>query len=122
MQQNRQAEAKSIVRFCLALKQKPGTLPGNKIRVQQAQRHRDDDLVKLHVQEGSRLPEARASVRPTIQAKLTFLDAQLNDVQAMIKAYLEKRTKLRQPHEPLLTILGAGIGLVARSLAEIRRY
>lgn len=112
-------DAKVIAKFCQALEPMPWQPPSNEIRELQALVRRYDDLVNLRVQEGNRLPEAHVSVRPTIEATLAFLDAQLNYVQGMIEAHLEKHAELRRSRDLLLTIPGVGIGLAARFLAEV---
>lgn len=112
-------DARVIARFCQALEPIPWTPPSDEIRELQALVRRFDDLVNLRVQEDNRLPEAHASVRPIIEATQAFLAAQLNTVQTMIEAHLEKHAKLRQSRDLLLTIPGVGIGLAARFLAEV---
>lgn len=112
-------DAKLIARFCQALEPTPWTPPSDEIRELQALVRRYDDLMNLRGQEGNRLLETHASVRPSIEATLVFLDKQLNAVQAMIDAHLERHAALRQSCDLLLTIPGVGIGLASRFLAEV---
>lgn len=112
-------DAKVIARFCQALEPMPWEPPRDEIRELQALVRRYDAIMGMRVQEISRLPDAHASVRPTIDATLAFLDAQLAAIQVMIEARLEQQAKLRQSRDLLLTIPGVGIGLAARFLAEV---
>lgn len=112
-------DAKVIARFCQALEPAPWAPPSYEIRELQALVRRYDSLMSLRVQEVNRLPEALASVQPSIQLVLAFLDEQLSAIQDKINAHLDQHPKLRQSRDLLLTIPGVGIGTIARFLAEV---
>jgi transposase len=112
-------DAKVIAQFCQALTPMPWEPPRAEIRELQALVRRYDDIIGIRVQEANRQYEAHVCVRPTIEATLAFLDAQLNAIQALIDNHLEQYATLRQSRDLLLTIPGVGLGLAARFLAEV---
>ena len=121
-----QLDADLIARLTATQQPPAWTPPPAEIRALQALVRRLDALQGMRTQEANRLAAgvSVAPVRASIEAVLAHLDAQIAEVQRLIRDHLDQHPGLRTQCDLLTTIPGIGEATAAVLLAELfdKRY
>lgn len=121
-----QIDADLIARFTATQHPPAWTPPPPEIRTLQALVRRLDALQGMRTQEANRLAAGVtvAPVRASIEAALAHFDAQIVEVQRLIREHLDQHPGLRTQRDLLTTIPGIGETTAAVLLAELfnKRY
>lgn len=116
-----QLDADLIARFTATQQPPAWTPPPAEIRALQALVRRLDALHGMRTQEANRLAAgvSVAPVRTSIEAVLAHLEAQIAEVQRLIRDHLDQHPGLRGQRDLLTTIPGIGETTAAVLLAEL---
>lgn len=114
-------DAALIARFTATQQPPAWTPPAPEIRQVQALVRRLDALQGMRTQELNRLAAGGtvAEVRASIEAVVAHLDAQIAEVQQLIRDHLDRHPGLRAQRELLTTIPGIGEATAAVLIAEL---
>jgi transposase len=93
--------------------------PPPEARQLQALVRRLDALLEMRTQESNRLELAAAIVRPSIQASVAHLDAQIRSVKRQIATHIDQHPSLRQQRDLIESIPGIGAPTAAVVLGEL---
>ena len=119
-------DAELIARFTATQQPPAWTPPALEIRQLQALVRRLDALHGMRTQEANRLAAGVPvdAVRTSIEAMLASLDAQIVQVQQLIRDHLDRHPGLRAQRDLLTTIPGIGEATAAVLIAELfdKRY
>ena len=119
-------DAELIARFTATQQPPAWTPPALEIRQLQALVRRLDALHGMRTQEANRLAAGVPvdAVRTSIEAMLASLDAQIVQVQQLIRDHLDRHLGLRAQRDLLTTIPGIGEATAAVLIAELfdKRY
>jgi transposase len=119
-------DAELIARFTATHQPPVWTPPALEIRQLQALVRRLDALHGMRTQEANRLAAGVSveAVRHSIDAMLASLDAQIAQVQQLIRDHLDRHPGLRAQRDLLITIPGIGEATAAVLIAELfdKRY
>ena len=99
-------DAKRIARFTAMHRPERWQPAPQNVRVLQALVRRLDSLKDLRQQECNRLQTAHASVHPSINAVMTLLDAQIDQIQRAIHDHIDQDPDLRRQRDLLESIPG----------------
>jgi transposase len=114
-------DAELIARFCVAQQPLAWTPPAAEVRQLQALVRRLDALVEMHTMESNRL-EAIITVevvKASVQEHMIYLDQQIEQTEALIRAHINDHPRLKRQSELLDSIPGIGAATAATLLAEI---
>lgn len=121
-----QIDADLIARYTATQQPPAWTPPAPEIRQLQALVRRLDALQGMRTQEANRLAAGVTIevVRTSIETVLTHLDAQIAQVQGLIRDHLDQHPGLRAQRDLLITIPGIGEATAAILIAELfdKRY
>lgn len=114
-------DATLIARFTATQQPPAWTPPASEIRALQALVRRLDALHGMRTQEANRLAAGVtvAPVQQSIEAVLAHLDAQIAEVQRLIREHLDQHPGLRAQRDLLTSIPGIGETTAAVLLAEL---
>jgi transposase len=99
--------------------------PPPEARQLQALVRRLDALLEMRTQEGNRLELAAAIVRPSIEATLTHLDAEIVGMKQQIATHIDQFPTLRTQRDLIVSIPGIGdttAAIVLGELLDITRF
>lgn len=115
-------DAGLLADFGLTQQPEPWTPPDPAWRELQAMVRQLDALQAIRQQELNRLGTHPPSpvVRATLEAHVTFLDAQIKALKAQIRAHIDQHPDLKTQHNLLTSIPGIGDTTADLILAEIR--
>lgn len=120
-QKTDQTDARLIALFCHTQHPEAWTPPPAEQRALQAMVRHLHDVKAMRQQEANRLTSG-ISVEPVVHAlqqHITFLDAQIADLERQIRDHLDQHPHLKQQRDLLDTIPGLGDASIATLLAEI---
>jgi len=114
-------DAELIAHFTATQRPPAWTPPAREIRELQALIRRLEALHGMRTQEANRLTAgvAVAEVRTSIETLLAHLDAQIAQVQRLIRTHIDQHPPLRGQRELLTTIPGIGEATAAVLIAEL---
>lgn len=113
------ADAKLIARFCESRRPRAWQPPPRSVRELQAWVRRLDALLELEGQERNRLDTADAVIRPSIEAVLKALTAEITAIRKRIRDHINQDPDLRQKRDLLDSIPGVGPATIAHILADL---
>lgn len=113
-------DAQVIADYCATQQPAAWTPPSPAVRELQALVRHLEDLQDMRTQEINRLAAGNPaeSVRQMLQEHLTFLDAQIADLERHIQEQIDHEPDLKQQRDLLKTIPGIGLLTAAKLLAE----
>lgn len=114
-------DAELIARFCVAHQPLAWMPPAPEVRQLQALVRRLDALVEMRTMESNRL-EAIITVevvKASVQEHMIYLDQQIEQTEALIRAHINDHPRLNRQSELLDSIPGIGAATAATLLAEI---
>lgn len=116
-----EVDAALIARFCRAHNPEPWTPPSPKERQLQALIRRRESLVDMRTQEHNRSESARrtAAVDASIADHITYLDAQIANIEDEIRALIDGDNDLHGKRDLLLSIPGIGEQTASAILGEM---
>lgn len=101
-------DAHLLARFGQALKLAPTCLPSEEERLLSALITRRRQLIDMRTAETNRLPTAHVSMQPNIQACLSWLNAQITDLELQINAFIQNQPDFKAKDDLLQTVPGIG--------------
>jgi len=101
-------DAHLLARFGQALKPAPTCLPSEEERLLSALITRRRQLIDMRTAETNRLPTAHVSMQPNIQACLSWLNAQITDLELQINAFIQNQPDFKAKDDLLQTVPGIG--------------
>lgn len=101
-------DARAIARFALQHRPEPWQAPPKALRELQALVRRLDALNDLRQQESNRLEVAHGTVRASVEAVLTTLDTEIDNIKKRIRDHIDNHPDLRRQHDLLQSIPGIG--------------
>lgn len=119
------SDAKRIARFCLSQRPLLWQPPPPAVRPLQALVRRLESLLEMRQMEKNRLDGADPTVRPSIEAVLATLDAEIAATQQRIREHIDHDPDLRQRRDLLDTIPGLGdatIPVLLAALGDVHRF
>jgi len=119
------SDAKRIARFCLSQRPLLWQPPPPAVRPLQALVRRLESLLEMRQMERNRLDGADPTVRPSIEAVLATLDAEIAATQQRIREHIDHDPDLRQRRDLLDTIPGLGdatIPVLLAALGDVHRF
>ncbi|MGX2032656.1 IS110 family transposase [Methylocaldum gracile] len=119
------SDAKRIARFCLSQRPPLFQPPPPAVRPLQALVRRLESLLEMRQMEKNRLDGADPTVRPSIEAVLATLDAEIAATQQRIREHIDHDPDLRQRRDLLDTIPGLGdatIPVLLAALGDVHRF
>jgi len=119
------SDAKRIARFCLSQRPLLWQPPPPAVRPLQALVRRLESLLEMRQMEKNRLDGADPTVRPSIEAVLATLDAEIAATQTRIREHIDHDPDLRQRRDLLDTIPGLGdatIPVLLAALGDVHRF
>ncbi|WP_434112109.1 IS110 family transposase [Methylocaldum sp. GT1TLB] len=119
------SDAKRIARFCLSQRPLLWQPPPPAVRPLQALVRRLESLLEMRQMEKNRLDGADPTVRPSIEAVLATLDAEIAATQQRIREHIDHDPDLRQRRDLLDTIPGFGdatIPVLLAALGDVHRF
>lgn len=119
------ADAKLIAQFCQQMNPDHWTPAPLHVRELQALVQRLAALMQMERQEHNRMETAPAVVRPSIEAVLGTIKAEIKAVEAMIRDHIDRHPDLKNQSELLESIPGIGQATIARLLAfvgDVQRF
>jgi transposase len=112
-------DARTLARFCQALKPAPWMpAPKSERELQQLVR-RLDALIEMHTQETNRLAVAHVTVRDSIEQILLSLDQQIEAIKQEIAKHIDRHPDLKAQRDLLDSIPGLGPSTCAWLIAEL---
>jgi transposase len=118
-------DADVIAHFCQTQQPDAWAPPAPAIRELQALVRQLEALEKMRQQERNRLAAglSDATVRQLIEAHVQFIDQQMEQLQGLIRAHIDRHPDLKQQGELLTSITGIGDHTAAKLIAkDIRRF
>lgn len=114
-------DAALIARFCVAQQPPRWTPPAAEVRQLQALVRRLESLLEMHTMESNRLEAIITvdAVKSSVEDHLDYLDHQIKQTEALIRAHINNYPTLKRQSELLDSIPGIGETTAATLLAEI---
>ena len=113
------ADAKLIAQFCQDMRPDLWAPPPLHVRELQALVQRLSALAHMEAQEQNRLATAAVVIRPSIEAVLGTIKAEIKTVEALIRDHINGHPDLKDQSDLLDSIPGIGKATIARLLAFI---
>ena len=116
-----QSDATLIARYCLTQRPAAWVPPAPEVRESQALVRRLESLVRMRTVERNRLAagEVSAAVRRSLERHLAFLEEEVGETGALIRACIRSHPELREQSALLKSVPGIGEATAAALLAEI---
>jgi len=112
-------DARTLARFCEALKPEPWVPAPKNVRELQQLVRRLDALIEMRTQETNRLAVAHVAVRDSIEQMLLSLDQQIEMIKREIARHIGRHPDLKAQRDLLDSIPGVGPTTCAWLIAEL---
>ena len=114
-----EVDARTLARFCQALKPEPWIPAPKSVRELQELVRRLDALIQMHTQEANRLAVAHEAVRGSIEEVLGFLDRSIAEIKEAIAQHIDRHPDLKAQRNLLDSVPGLGPATCAWLIAEL---
>lgn len=112
-------DARTLARFCRALKPAPWVPAPRSVRELQQLVRRLDALIEMHTQETNRLGSAHDSVRRSIEESIGFLERAIAEIKEAIAQHIDHHPDLKAQRDLLDSVPGLGPATCAWLIAEL---
>ncbi|HUF80513.1 MAG TPA: IS110 family transposase [Burkholderiales bacterium] len=112
-------DARTLARFCGALKPEPWAPAPRSVRELQQRVRRLDALIEMHTQETNRLGSAHDCVRRSIEESIGFLDRAITEIKEAIAQHIDHHPDLKAQRDLLDSVPGLGPATCAWLIAEL---
>jgi transposase len=112
-------DARLLVRFAKAIQPAPTRLPTADEQLLSAMITRRRQLVDMRTAEINRLPTAHVSMQPNIEALITWLNQQIDDLELKIEDFIKKLPDFKSKDELLQSVPGVGSVTAAILIADL---
>ncbi len=112
-------DARTLARFCQALKPEPWVPAPKSVRELQQLVRRLDALIEMHTQETNRLGSAHDTVRGSIEESIAFLDRAIAEIKQAIARHIDHHPDLKAQRDLLDSVPGLGPATCAWLIAEL---
>ena len=112
-------DARLLVRFAQAIKPAPTHLPTQEEQLLSAMITRRRQLIDMRTAETNRLPTAHVSMRPSIEALLSWLSEQIKELDRKIDEFIQNQPDFKAKNDLLRSTPGIGPVAAAIIIADL---